>query len=69
MLTVLSPAKSLDFETATPANIGKLATQPQFIKQAKQLNQILRKLDVPQLAQLMSISDKLATLNVARNAE
>ena len=69
MLTVLSPAKSLDFETATPANVAKLATQPQFIAQAKQLNKLLRKLDVPQLAQLMSISDKLATLNVARNAE
>ena len=69
MLTVLSPAKSLDFETATPANVAKLATQPQFVAQAKQLNKLLRKLDVPQLAQLMSISDKLATLNVARNAE
>ena len=69
MLTVLSPAKSLDFESATPANVAKLATQPQFIAQAKQLNKLLRKLDVPQLAQLMSISDKLATLNVARNAE
>ena len=69
MLTVLSPAKSLDFESQMPANVGKLATQPQFIPQAKQLNKILRKLDVPQLAQLMSISDKLATLNVARNAE
>ena len=69
MLTVLSPAKSLDFETATPANVAKLATQPQFVAHAKQLNQLLRKLDVPQLAQLMSISDKLATLNVARNVE
>ena len=69
MLTVLSPAKSLDFESATLANVAKLATQPQFIAQAKQLNKLLRKLDVPQLAQLMSISDKLATLNVARNAE
>ena len=69
MLTVLSPAKSLDFESATPANIAQLATQPQFVVQAKQLNQLLRQLDVPQLAQLMSISDKLATLNVARNAE
>ena len=69
MLTVLSPAKSLDFESATPANVAKLATQPQFVVQAKQLNAILRQLDVPQLAQLMSISDKLATLNVARNAE
>ena len=69
MLTVLSPAKSLDFETETPANVAKLATQPQWVAQAQQLNQLLRQLDVPQLAQLMTISDKLATLNVARNAE
>lgn len=69
MLTVLSPAKSLDFERPTPAAVAPLATQPQFIAQAKQLNQQLRTLDVPQLAKLMSISDKLAMLNVARNAE
>ena len=69
MLTVLSPAKSLDFVTATPAAVGKIATQPQFVAQAKQLNQLLRQLDVPQLANLMSISDKLAVLNVARNHE
>lgn len=69
MLTVLSPAKSLNFETPTPASVAKLATQPQFIAQAKPLNRLLRALDVPQLANLMSISDKLATLNVARNHE
>ena len=67
MLTVRSPAKSLDFETPVPANIAKLATVPQFVAQAAQLNQMLRTLDVPKLAQLMSISDKLAVLNVARN--
>lgn len=69
MLTVLSPAKSLDFATTTPAAVGKMATQPQFVAQAKQLNRLLRQLDVPQLANLMSISDKLALLNVARNHE
>lgn len=69
MLTVLSPAKSLDFVTATPVAVGKIATQPQFVAQAKQLNRLLRQLDVPQLANLMSISDKLAVLNVARNHE
>jgi hypothetical protein len=69
MLTVLSPAKSLNFETPTPSNVAKWVTQPQFVAQAQQLNRLLRKLDVPQLAQLMSISDKLASLNVARNHE
>ncbi len=67
MLTVLSPAKSLDFETPTPNNIAKLAIQPLFIEQSAALNQLLRPMDVPKLATLMSISDKLAALNVARN--
>jgi cytoplasmic iron level regulating protein YaaA (DUF328/UPF0246 family) len=66
MLVVLSPAKSMDF--ATPAQIGT-ATQPQFVPQSMQLMQLLREFDVPKLAGLMHISDKLAALNVARNHE
>lgn len=69
MLTVLSPAKSLDFDTPTSDEVLALATQPRFIPDAKKLNALLRKLDVPQLAQLMHISDKLAALNVARSQE
>ena len=66
MLIVLSPAKSLDFDT--PPHI-KTATQPQFVEQSAALIQLLRAYDVPALAQLMHVSDKLATLNVARNNE
>ena len=66
MLLVLSPAKSLDF--ITPAPFAS-ATQPLFAKPAFELIKILRQYDVPQLAQLMHISDKLAALNVARNHE
>lgn len=66
MLIVLSPAKSLDFDT--PATT-KTATQPQFVAQSNELMTILRELDVPALAQLMHLSDKLAALNVARNLE
>lgn len=66
MLLVLSPAKSLDFTTPAPF---ASATQPLFAKPAFELIKILRQYDVPQLAQLMHISDKLAALNVARNHE
>ena len=64
MLVVLSPAKSLDFDT--PVRI-KTSTQTQFTKQSAELIKLLRAYDVPALAELMHLSDKLATLNVARN--
>ncbi|TDR32961.1 peroxide stress protein YaaA [Hydromonas duriensis] len=66
MLIVLSPAKSLDFET--PPHVHT-ATQPQFVRQSSELMDVLRTYDVPALAQLMHLSDKLAALNVARNIE
>ena len=66
MLIVLSPAKSLDFDT--PPHI-QTATQPLFVEQSTALIELLRAYDVPALAHLMHLSDKLATLNVARNNE
>ncbi len=63
MIIVISPAKSLDFET--PA--GHLpATRPDFIPQSKQLIEQLQKLSAQQIGGLMSISDKLAQLNHQR---
>lgn len=63
MLFLLSPAKSLDYET--PA--GDLPhTQPQFVERSAELIQVLRKKAPHELAQLMQISDKLAALNAAR---
>ena len=64
MLLVLSPAKSLDFDTPPQT---QTSTQPLFIKQSSELIKLLRAYDVPALAGLMHLSDKLATLNVARN--
>ena len=64
MLLILSPAKSLDFESAHGI---KKPTQAQFIAQSAQLMTILRQYDVPQLSELMHVSDKLAALNVTRN--
>ncbi len=66
MLIVLSPAKSLDFESPVPE---VMATQPQFVPQAKVLVDSLKTLKPNELAQLMSISDTLATLNTMRFAQ
>ncbi len=63
MLFLLSPAKSLDYDT--PA--GDVPhTQPQFVPQAAELIDILRQKSPQQIAELMSLSDTLSGLNVAR---
>jgi cytoplasmic iron level regulating protein YaaA (DUF328/UPF0246 family) len=63
MLFLLSPAKSLDYETP----IGKLPhSLPGFVEQSSELIDLLRKRSPQQIAQLMDLSDKLASLNVAR---
>lgn len=66
MLFLLSPAKSLDFE---PVAKDIPHTQPRFIKQAEPLIEILRQKSPAQIAELMSLSDKLAVLNVTRYAD
>ncbi len=64
MILVISPAKSMDFET--PANTGQ-SSLPQFLDDAKVINQKLRGLSANKLAKLMDISPKLAELNFERN--
>lgn len=63
MLFVLSPAKSLDYETPLR---GQAHTDPLFVKQSQQLIKVLRAYTPPQISQLMDLSDSLAGLNVAR---
>jgi cytoplasmic iron level regulating protein YaaA (DUF328/UPF0246 family) len=63
MLIVLSPAKTLDFDT--PAHVAT-ATQPDFLKRSAQLIAILREMSPAQIASLMRISDPLAALNAER---
>ncbi len=63
MLTVLSPAKTLDFET--PPRFGTY-TEPLFVAEANQLVQIARRLSPQQLSNLMGINPQLAELNHAR---
>lgn len=67
MLFLLSPAKSLDYDTPVPA--GLPATQPVFEGArgpAAELIGLLRQKSPQQIAELMSLSDKLSALNVAR---
>lgn len=66
MLVVVSPAKNLDFETAVPV---KDYTQPEMLSQAEKLVSRCRELSPAELGSLMSISDKLATLNANRFTE
>ena len=63
MLFLLSPAKSLDYDTPT-GNVPH--TQPLFTKQSAELIQLLRGYTPPQISELMDLSDALAGLNVAR---
>ncbi|UKM66418.1 peroxide stress protein YaaA [Flavobacteriaceae bacterium GSB9] len=64
MKLVLSPAKSLDFESQLPT---EQHTQAQFLKQSERLNKILKKKSAKSLSKLMSISDALGQLNYERN--
>jgi cytoplasmic iron level regulating protein YaaA (DUF328/UPF0246 family) len=63
MLMVISPAKTLDYESA-PVTAG--FTQPEHLDHAQELIEQLRELSPAQIAELMHLSDKLAGLNAAR---
>lgn len=64
MKIIISPAKSLDFESKVPTS---LHTQPQFLDQSEKLNKKLKTLSRKKLSDLMSISADLASLNYDRN--
>jgi len=64
MKIVISPAKSLNFESEVPTNDF---TQPIFLTQAERINRILRKKSARSLSKLMSISPALGQLNYERN--
>ncbi len=63
MLVVISPAKSLDFETVPPVHVP---TQPQLLPQSEALIKMARKWSATDIMELMGISEKLAVLNVER---
>jgi uncharacterized protein len=66
MLAIISPAKTLDYDSPVP---DLPLTKPDFLPQTKELLGILRDLSPQEVGSLMSISDKLAALNVARYAD
>ncbi|EKE68509.1 peroxide stress protein YaaA [Gallaecimonas xiamenensis] len=66
MLMLVSPAKSLDFETRP---VTDQFTQPDLLDQSAELIDTCRQLTPAALSSLMHISDKLAGLNAARFAQ
>ena len=68
MLLLLSPAKTLDFDTPVPAALRKKTTEPLYADAAAALIAELRKKSPAQVATLMDLSDNLATLNAERYA-
>ncbi|MFK7975255.1 MAG: peroxide stress protein YaaA [Halioglobus sp.] len=63
MLTVISPAKTLDYET--PPNT-KRSTQPEFLERSAALVKDARKMSPDDIRQLMGVSEKIAELNHER---
>ena len=66
MKLVVSPAKTLDYETKLPTTRG---TQPSFLETTATINRKLSRMSKHEIAELMHISDKLADLNYHRYQE
>lgn len=66
MKIIISPAKSLDFETPVATS---LHSQPQFIDESVKLNKKLKTLSRKKIAEFMSVSKDLAELNYQRNQD
>ena len=67
MLILLSPAKTLDFETPLPKQAQELeVTKPALMSQAAELVKVLQPMAPSDLEKLMGISPKLASLNAKR---
>lgn len=66
MKIVISPAKSLNFETALPTS---KYTESEFLKESRQIQKVLKQQSPKDLSDLMHISTKLADLNWQRNQD
>lgn len=66
MKIVISPAKSLNLERELPTN---QFTESIFLKDAKKVHSVLKKIKPTALADLMEISTNLANLNWQRNQD
>ncbi len=63
MLYLISPAKTLDFESSS---FTDRATQPVFLEESAALIEIMKTFSAKDLAKMMSVSEKIATLNEGR---
>ena len=63
MLILISPAKTLDYQSELATT---RYTQPELLDHSQQLIKVARKLSAQQIKALMGISDKLADLNATR---
>ncbi|RZJ07134.1 MAG: peroxide stress protein YaaA [Rubrivivax sp.] len=66
MLFLISPAKSLDYDTPTPPQLAPALTRPQFLDDTAALINVLRTKTVAEVRELMDLSEPLAQLNVDR---
>jgi cytoplasmic iron level regulating protein YaaA (DUF328/UPF0246 family) len=64
MKVVISPAKSLNYESKLPTGFSSNSC---FLEEAKRLNGLLKKKSPKALSELMHISPKLGALNFERN--
>ena len=64
MKIIISPAKSLDFETPVATS---LYSQPHFLENSIQLNKKLKTMSSNEIADFMNVSKSLADLNYERN--
>lgn len=63
MKIVVSPAKTLDYNSKLPTTRG---TQPSFLETTAMINRKLARMSKKEISHLMDISDKLADLNHSR---
>lgn len=66
MKLVLSPAKTLDYESKLPTT---KSTEAEFLQQSERLNHLLKQKSAKSLSKLMHISDALSQLNYERFQE
>ncbi|MGR5064153.1 peroxide stress protein YaaA [Photobacterium sp. DNB22_13_2] len=66
MLIVVSPAKTLDYDSPLAT---ETFTQPELTDHSAELIEVCRELTPAQIASLMKVSDKISGLNAARFAE
>ena len=60
MKLVLSPAKSLDFESKLPT---EKTTEAQFLNQSERISKVLKKKSAKAISELMHVSDALGQLS------